>query len=128
MTNLEKYTPGLSFKGWLRRIMVNSAIDYFRRNEKHYHNVDISYLKNEGLAPEIWSQFSEADILKVIQDLPASYRLVFNLYVIEGYNHEEIGHKLGIGAGTSRSNLNIARVKLMKVLTIECEKNIKQNG
>ena len=128
MTNLDKYTPGLSFNGWLRRIMVNASIDYFRRNEKHYHTVDISYLKNEASTPEVWSQFSEEEILKVVQELPASYRMVFNLYVIEGYKHDEIAHQLGISAGTSRSNLNIARIKLMKALSLEFEKNIKQNG
>ena len=128
MTNLDKYTPGLSFNGWLRRIMVNASIDYFRRNEKHYHTVDISYLKNEASTPEVWSQFSEEEILKVVQELPASYRMVFNLYVIEGYKHDEIAHQLGISAGTSRSNLNIARIKLMKALSLEFEKNEKQNG
>ncbi len=128
MTNLDKFTPGLSFNGWLRRIMVNASIDYFRRNEKHYHTVDISYLKNEASTPEVWSQFSEEEILKVVQELPASYRMVFNLYVIEGYKHDEIAHQLGISAGTSRSNLNIARIKLMKALSLEFEKNVKQNG
>ena len=128
MTNLDKYTHTLSFKGWLRTIMVNASIDYYRRNEKHHHNVDISYIKNEAVSPEIWNQFSEDDILKVVQELPPSYRVVFNLYVIEGYKHDEIAEELGITAGTSRSNLNIARIKLMKALSFKMERNKKQNG
>jgi RNA polymerase sigma factor (sigma-70 family) len=127
MTNLDKYVHGQSFKGWLRKIMVNSAIDYYRRNEKHYHNVDISYVKNESLTPEILNQFNEEFILKAIQELPPSYRLVFNLYVVEGYKHDEIGQILGITAGTSRSNLNIARCKLMKALSPQYQQKTNEH-
>jgi len=60
--------------------------------------------------------------------LPPSYRMVFNLYVIEGYKHSEIAQKLNISEGTSKSNLNIARAKLMKVLNLEMDTNVEQNG
>jgi len=128
MTNLDRYTPSLSFKGWMRRIMVNAAIDYFRRNERHNHVIDISYLKIEEMAPGIWSQLSEEIILAAIQQLPPSYRIVFNLHAIEGYSHEEIAQKLGISVGTSKSNLSVARAKLMKMLGNEFDQKRTQNG
>jgi RNA polymerase sigma factor (sigma-70 family) len=128
MTNLNLYTNGLSFKGWVRRIMVNASIDHFRRNEKHYNNVDISYSRSVYLIPDIWSTLSEEVILSALQQLPPSYRIVFNLYVIEGYQHDEIAHKLNITVGTSKSNLNVARTKLKKILGLEFEKNTMRNG
>lgn len=111
-TNLDKYTQGLSFKGWLRRIVINAAIDYYRRNEKHYHGVDISYAKQEHITEDVLDEISEKEIIALIQALPPSYRMVFNLHVIEGYKHEEIAQKLNISVGTSKSNLSIARTKL----------------
>lgn len=128
MTNLDKYTPGLSFKAWLRRILVNASIDHYRRNEKHYNNVDISFVKNEHLLPEVLNTLSEEVILNAIQELPPSYRIVFNLYCMEGYKHAEISQKLNISEGTSKSNLNIARIKLKKALGMEFDQNVEQNG
>lgn len=128
MNNLDKYTPGLSFKGWLKRIMINASIDHYRRNEKHYENVDISYAKHNNLSPEVISNLGEEVIMNAVQGLPPSYRMVFNLYVIEGYKHSEIAQKLNISEGTSKSNLNIARTKLMKILNLETDTNAEQNG
>lgn len=128
MTNLDRYTPGLSFKGWLRRIMTNASIDHYRRNEKHYDNVDISYVKNEHLSDDVLSSLSEEVILKAIQELPPSYRMVFNLYCMEGYKHSEIAQKLNISEGTSKANLNTARIKLKRALSQEFDYNVEQNG
>lgn len=128
MTNLDKYTAGLSFKSWLRKIMVNSAIDHYRRNERHYHQVDISYIKNEQMGEGVLSSMSEDFILAAIQQLPPSYKIVFNLYAIEGYQHDEIAQKLNISIGTSKSNLNVARTKLKKALSAEFDKKVEQNG
>jgi RNA polymerase sigma factor (sigma-70 family) len=128
MTNLDRYSPGLSFVGWVRKIMINAAIDNFRRNEKHYSSVDVSYIKAEQLTPDVFSQLSEEVIIAAIQQLPPSYPMVFNLHVIEGYQHDEIAQKLNISVGTSKSNLSIARVKLKKSLGEEFEKKSEQNG
>jgi RNA polymerase sigma-70 factor (ECF subfamily) len=128
LTNLDKYSPGLSFKGWLRTVMINASIDHFRRNEKHYHNVDISYTSNERILPDVISSMDAEVIINAIQELPASYRMVFNLYVIEGYKHSEIAHKLNISEGTSKSNLNMARIKLKRFLNLNQEKKSEQNG
>ncbi len=128
LTNLDKYSPGLSFKGWLRTIMVNASIDHYRKNEKHYHQVDISYIKSERLLPEVVSNMGEQVIISAIQELPPSYRSVFNLYVIEGYKHSEIAQKLNISEGTSKSNLNMARIKLKKFLNMLADEKSEQNG
>jgi RNA polymerase sigma-70 factor (ECF subfamily) len=128
MINLDKYTPGLSFKGWIRKIMVNSAIDHYRRNEKHYDHVDISYVRNEDVSEDIISSLSTEVILNAVQQLPPSYRIVFSLYCIEGYKHSEISQKLNISEGTSKSNLNIARFKLIKLLGPEYNLKTQQNG
>ena len=113
-TKLNKYADRTSFKAWLRRIMINASIDYYRRNEKHYHNVDISYAKHEFVTEDALDKISEKEIVALIQELPPSYRMVFNLFVIEGFNHREIAEKLNIGIGTSKSNLAIARSKLKR--------------
>ena len=129
-TKLDRYSKGLSFKGWLRRIMINSAIDYFRKNEKHYHRRDISHGHYEAINENVLDQLAEEDIIAAIQRLPPSYRMVFNLFVIEGFKHEEIANQLNISVGTSKLNLAIARNKLQKTLIAEEENQIskEKNG
>ncbi len=123
---IDRYSPGLSFKGWLRKVMINSAIDYFRRNEKHYNSLDISHVQYESSAENVLDQLSEQEIIAAIQLLPPSYRMVFNLFVIEGFKHEEIANQLNISVGTTKSNLAIARSKLKKILINEQGERIKQ--
>lgn len=127
-TRLDKYSHGLSFKGWLRKVMINSAIDYFRRNEKHYHSLDISHGTYASTDENILDQLSEQEIIAAIQRLPPSYRLVFNLFVIEGYKHEEIANMLNISVGTSKSNLAVSRNKLQRMLLGEQGERLKQEG
>ena len=129
-SKLDKYSKGLSFKGWLRKIMIHSAIDYFRRNEKHYHSLDISYAhyQDDPSTENILDQLSVEEIMKAIQCLPPSYRMVFNLYAVEGFKHEEIANQLNISVGTSKSNLSIARDKLKRILVKENEQRIKREN
>lgn len=108
--------------------MINSAIDYFRRNEKHYNSLDISYGKYETNTESVLDKLSEQYIIASIQRLPPSYRMVFNLFVIEGYKHEEIANQLNISVGTSKSNLAIARSKLQKILIAEQEERLTQEN
>jgi len=115
-SNLKRYKDHTSFKAWLRRILINASIDYYRRNEKHYHNVAISYAKDEYVSEDALSKIQEKEVISLIQQLPPSYRMVFNLFVIEGFNHREIADKLGISIGTSKSNLAVARSKLKREL------------
>jgi RNA polymerase sigma-70 factor (ECF subfamily) len=108
--------------------MINSAIDYFRRNEKHYHTLDISYVQYESSSDvNVLDKLSEEEIVGAIQRLPPSYRIVFNLHVIEGYKHEEIAHELNISIGTSKSNLAIARNKLKRMLITDYD-TLKREG
>ena len=126
-SRMDQYTRGFSFKSWLRRIMVNSAIDYYRRNEKHYHNVDISYARDEGISETALDSMSAEEILDSVRNLPPSYRTVFNLFAIEGFRHEEIAEMLGISVGTSKSNLAVARSKLKRDLLGKADR-LKKHG
>ena len=129
-SKLDKYSKGLSFKGWVRKIMIHSAIDYFRRNEKHYHSLDISYAQyqDDPSTESVLEKLSAEEIMKAVQTLPASYRIVFNLYAIEGFKHEEIANQLNISVGTSKSNLSIARDKLKRMLIAGNEQRLKHGN
>ena len=97
--------------------MVNQAIDFYRKNiRRRTEDLDQAYQVSSYDADAI-SQFSEKEILTVVQELSPAYRTVFNLYVIEGYSHREIAKNLGITESTSRSNLVKARTKLQNALT-----------
>lgn len=109
---LDKYDRGRSFQAWLRRIMINASIDFYRRNQKHYQQTDLATAHHIGIEPEGLSGLTEQEILLAVQKLPPSYRMVFVLFVIEGYKHTEIAKELGISVGTSKSNLSKARSKL----------------
>lgn len=115
-TKLEKCQHVDLFKGWLRKIMIHCAINHYRRHEKHYDQVDISYARYETVSTSALDRLSEQEILLAVQQLPASYRMVFNLHTIEGYKHHEIARRLGITVGTSKSALAMARSKLKKAL------------
>jgi len=111
------YDIGTSLGAWMRRIMVNTAIDYYRKSVKRRtEDIETAYELKSYDADAI-SKCSEKDILEAIQNLSQSYRTVFNLYVVEGYSHKEIGEQLNISESTSRSNLVKARLKLQEHLT-----------
>ena len=114
--NLGRYDMTQPFKVWLRTIMVNTAIDYYRKNKKYENNVSIENMDFVSLDDDVISRISAKEILKLVQQLSPSYRMVFTLYVIEGYNHREIADMLGIKEGTSKSNLQDARKKLQQMI------------
>jgi len=105
------------FKAWLRRIVVNTAIDYYRREHKYDNHVPIEKASREENDFDAIDQLNAEDILKLLQELPPQYRLVFNLYEIEGYSHEEIGEILKIPVGTSKSHLSRAKQRLKALVT-----------
>ncbi len=120
---IHRYKPAYtdvvsSFKGWLRKIMVYTAIDHFRKNHKHQFTTDL----NNGIiqvasgGETALDRISYEEIIRSIQDLTPGYRTVFNLFIIEGFTHEEISEQLGISIGTSKSNLAKARRQLQKIL------------
>jgi len=114
-----------SFEGWIRRIVVNESLTYLRRNKSMYLEMDIEAADREPDYERLDSQLEADDLLKLIAELPAGYRIVFNLYAIDGYSHKEIAEQLGINENTSKSQLSRARVALQKAL-LELEGGIKQ--
>jgi RNA polymerase sigma-70 factor, ECF subfamily len=114
--NLHKYDEKQAFKGWLRTIVVNTAIDYYRKSiqQPDYENLDNVHLAD--LNEDVISRISAEEILELIRKLSPVYRMVFSLYVLDGYTHKEIAEKLGIKEGTSKSNLQDARKKLQTMI------------
>ena len=96
--------------------MINTAIDHFRSNKKHYYHEDIEEGYDEVLDSNVVDNMSYEEILSLVQKLTPVYRAVFSLYVIDGFGHEDIAKKLGISVGTSKSNLSKARANLKKML------------
>ena len=111
---IAKYRGDGSLEGWIRRVIVNTALERFR---KHSRMFSLSEL-DEGIADEVGftaeGHLSSEELLEIIMELTPKYRLVFNLYAIEGYSHREISEQLGISEGTSKSNLARARTILQK--------------
>lgn len=108
--NMHQYRGKGTFEGWMTRIVINTAIKKSKKNGIHLsitgdiHEEDDEELEGDLLSLDF--------LIKIIQDLPAAYRLVFNLFVMEGHSHKEIAQMLGISEGTSKSNLARARIKL----------------
>ena len=121
-SNIEKYNGEGSFEGWVRRIMSNTAIDHIRKQKKIFVSVDATdydWLAEQESDEIAWNQtlISETDrVMEEIQNLSPAYKLVFNMYVIEDYSHNEISELLGISVGTSKSNLSKAKRNLLKNL------------
>ncbi|WP_426095952.1 RNA polymerase sigma factor [Flavobacterium sp. DSR2-3-3] len=109
-TNLKNFQFKGSFEGWIRRIMVNECISFIRVEKKLKYIEEETYF--EESCNNIESQFSIDDIQFMIDSLPDGYKMVFNLYAIEGYKHHEIATMLGINEGTSKSQLSHARKML----------------
>ena len=107
-----------SFEGWIRRIVVNTALKKYSvsRYEKEVSGYEIKEKDESVLEPSAYSHLTEKELLEMINNLPDGYRIIFNLYVIEGYQHDEIAEMLGIQPGTSRSQLVKARHMLQKQL------------
>jgi RNA polymerase sigma-70 factor (ECF subfamily) len=112
--NLAKYRNEGSLEGWIRRIMVNTALDHYRKTSRLVPITDLEQAKQESVSADAISDMRTEELLKLIQALPDGYRTVFNLYAIEGYNHQEIAEKLGISEGTSKSQLSRAREYLQR--------------
>ena len=114
--NLEKFDLSRDFKPWFKTILVNTILNYLRKENKTRNSVDLGYAINLGSNENTTSGLRYNDLLKIVQKLSTNYRTVFNMYVIDGYNHQEIAMKLNIKVSTSRSNLTRAKVKLRELL------------
>ena len=122
LTNISKYKESVPFEAWIRRIMINTLIDDFRKNRKVKELIEYTDFEHEEIFTES-VDFNTADQLfdaeqieLLIQKLPPMSQKVFNLYAIDGYSHKEIGDMLGISDGTSKWHLSSARKKLQELM------------
>jgi RNA polymerase sigma-70 factor (ECF subfamily) len=123
-TNLDKFRQEGSLEGWIRRIMVNTAVDHYNKQAKEGFLVSMEGMRESYSSGETGEEeenipvedLTEDDLMKMIQNLPDGYRLVFNMYAIEGYSHQEIADKLNISVNTSKTQLFKARRMLRKVI------------
>lgn len=119
---LEQFSFEGSFEYWLRRIMINTALKNCKKSfyQKEMLTDDVMPY-DQGVEPAVYDNLGTEDLMKMIAELPEGYRLVFNMYAIEGYSHKEIGVALGIQESTSRSQL----VKARRILQEKINKRIK---
>jgi RNA polymerase sigma factor (sigma-70 family) len=112
--NLNRFRGDGSFEGWIRRIFVNTSIEYFRKKTNLFSITEKEDLVVEDSSLNALDRLAEKDIILLVQELSPGYRTVFNLYAIEGYSHKEIGTMLNINEGTSKSQLARAKSILKK--------------
>lgn len=128
--NIHKYSFKGSFEGWMKRIMINTALNHNRNNLKHYFHADIDEIEDytvidsEVVVDKMEFPLNSDELMVLIQELPNGYRTVFNLYVFEGYAHKEIAEMLEISENTSKSQLSKAR-KYLKNKIIKATSNNK---
>lgn len=114
--NLKSFKGEGSFEGWIKRIMINTAIKHYRKHLKFSNNVDIEAAYDVGFDSNVIGKMAAGELMAKVQTMPDGYRTIFNLYVVEGYQHNEIGEMLGISEGTSKSQLARARNFLVKLI------------
>lgn len=116
--NLHRFRAEGSFEGWVRRVFVNTSIEHFRKKSAQLSSVSEKEENTiEDADISALDTLAEKDIINIVQELSPGYRTVFNLYVVEGYSHKEIGEMLGISEGTSKSQLARAKSILQKKVT-----------
>jgi RNA polymerase sigma factor (sigma-70 family) len=120
-TKLDQYHFQGSFEGWVRKIMVNTALRTYQRQRFDMEHTGFESLPEHPVDPDALSKLAEEELLAIIAKLPDGYRVIFNLVAIEGYSHAEVAQALGIQESTSRSQLTKARrwlVEQMETLKI----------
>jgi len=120
-TNLHKFSHEGSFEGWVRRIMINTALKKVSRKSFKNEEIGISDHYDNSVDETVLAKMSADELLVMVEELPDGYRVVFNMYVMEGYSHKEIGEALNIGESTSRSQLVKAR-RILQNKIIESQK------
>lgn len=113
---IEQFKGEGSFEGWMRRVMVNEALTHLRKSRAMYVETELEQADREPDYDRLSDHLEAEDLQKMIQELPPGYRLVFNMYAIDGYSHKEIAEQLGITENTSKSQLSRARTYLQKIL------------
>jgi len=109
--NIRDFTARGSLVNWMKKIMINTAITHYHKTKKHHHQADIEDVQETDIDGFQWegAEFTREELLKVINDLPEGYRIVFNLYAIEGFKHREIADLMEIDINTSKSQYSRAR-------------------
>ncbi len=119
--HLEKFSHEGSFEGWVRRIMINTALKKVSRKSFKNEEIGIADHYDNSVDETVFAKMSADELLLMVEELPEGYRIVFNMYVIEGYSHKEIGETLNIGESTSRSQLVKAR-RILQNKILESQK------
>jgi RNA polymerase sigma-70 factor (ECF subfamily) len=115
-TKIDQFNGSGAFEGWMKRIFINCALEYYRINKVHMYHADTMEAESNPHHDFTLEKISRKEILDVMNKMAAGYRTVLNLYIIEGYSHGEIGEMLGISEGTSKSQLSRARAILQEEL------------
>lgn len=115
MTKIDQYHGQGSFEGWIRRIIVNESLMFLRKQHNFKMTVEVSNIEIKS-QHTVEDRLAAEDILKLLEKLPTGYRTVFNLYVLEGYKHREIGEMLGISINTSKSQLILAKKRMQRLI------------
>ncbi|PIF05309.1 MAG: RNA polymerase subunit sigma-70 [Draconibacterium sp.] len=117
-SHIGKFRHEGSLEGWVRRIMVNVSYEKLRKEQLMYPVEDVQQFEKPGFDDDIIGKITASELLELIKELPPRYKMVFNMYVLDGLNHKEISEKMGISVGTSKSNLARARIFLKQRLAI----------
>lgn len=115
-SRIDQYKGEGSFEGWMRKVIVNEALSQLRKTKNMYLEMDLEVADRQPDLQPLENNLEAEDLLKVITELPEGYRIVFNLFAIDGYSHKEIADQLGISENTSKSQLSRARTHLQKSL------------
>jgi RNA polymerase sigma factor (sigma-70 family) len=116
--NIKTFRSEGSLEGWVRRIIINTALNQIRNNQKYQHHADLEEIGNVASEEaDMISKITHEDMLKLLLQLPPGYRMVFNLYEIEGFSHKEIADRLEISVSTSKTQLLKARKVLQRKMT-----------
>ncbi|MHB1921227.1 MAG: RNA polymerase sigma factor [Chitinophagaceae bacterium] len=121
-SHLGQYQARGSLEGWIKRIMVNTALNHLKKNKEFRQSLNLERIPGLSGSPEGEEVLFTKDLIELIRSLPTGYRTVFNLYAIEGFSHQEIGKMLGISENTSRSQYSRAKTMLVKLIPGNPEK------
>ncbi len=116
--NIESYREDSEFRAWLRRIVVNTSLDYYRKNRKYENQISLDLVSQDSVYDEVSDILDVEEVIIWLQQMPENFRVVFNLYEIEGYSHKEIADLIGMTESSSRSVLTRAK-KMLRSLILE---------
>lgn len=123
---IDQFKGDGSFEGWVRKIVVNESLSYLRKNKSMYLETDLAAADREPDLNSLSNQLEADDLMRLVTELPPGYRIVFNMFALDGFTHKEIADELGINENTSKSQLSRARSYLQARL-LDIDKNTHRN-